>query len=92
MASRALLLLLILCAACGSDRICLSGPCGKQDPACATYVRCYESTGGTRGSLDSTYGSGGSCWFNAATASACSGSCRTAVSSLRAAFPDAGCQ
>ena len=91
----------LLCAfalGCGDlekDRICIGHPCGDfgQSKACALYVACYEATGGTPGSLDSSYGKQGTCWqFSSSVSQSCTAACRSAIDSLRSAFPDAGCQ
>jgi hypothetical protein len=92
---RPLLIALLSLCACGNleaDRICLNGPCAGQSRACKDYVACYEKTGGTPGVLDSSYGPGGTCWtLNSQTAMSCTAACTSAISSLRSAYPDAGC-
>lgn len=63
-----------------------------QSVECKAYVGCYEATGGTRGSLDSTYGPSGACWSTtSAAANACTSACKTAIVSLMSAYPNAGC-
>lgn len=97
---RAFLLCTVALAALGcgdleKDRICLGHPCGDygQSKACALYVACYEATGGTVGALDSSYGKRGTCWTSSTAASqSCTAACTTAIESLRAAFPSAGCK
>jgi hypothetical protein len=90
-------LVLGLLAACGDlekDRICIGHVCPEwgQSKECAAYVACYEKTGGTPGSLDSTYGKQGTCWTTSPAASqSCTAACKTAVASLQAAFPEAKC-
>lgn len=85
-----------LASGCGdleNDRVCLSSPCqvpGRASEACISYVACYYRTGGTAGTLDSTYSHGGTCWTSGAqVASACTSACSSALSSLRSF--DAGC-
>ena len=95
--ARALLIpLVMLWTGCGdleADRICLNNPCPKQTRACKDYVACYYVTGGVQGSLDATYGPGGTCWTtNAAVIDACTSACAAGVASMRTAFPDAGCK
>ena len=95
--SRLALLLgtLLVGAGCGdleANRICTSGPCPQQSAQCKTYVACYLATGGTPGSLDSTYGPNGTCWTSSAAATeACTASCASQIRFLRQGFPDAGC-
>lgn len=88
----------LLAAACGGDpekdRICLGKPCPRfgQSEECAAYVACYEMTGGTPGSLDSSYGRNGTCWIiNDVASQSCTAACKSAIQSLRSAYPDAGC-
>ena len=81
---------------CRSDLKCdNAGGCNSpptQAPDCRSYLTCYERTGGTVGSLDSTYGPNGTCWSNgSATQTACADACKSALSSIRTAYPDAGC-
>jgi hypothetical protein len=70
---------------------CVGGACGgsvDQSPECSKYVRCYEATGGTAGSLDSSYGQFGNCWTaGQSTASACTSTCTSALASLKTAYP-----
>jgi hypothetical protein len=71
--------------------------CGPGTPSqsaeCKAYVTCYEATGGTKGSLDSSYGTMGSCWSTtSAAADSCTSACKTALASLQSAYPDAGCK
>ena len=69
---------------------CSSGP--SQSAECKAYVTCYEATGGTKGSLDSSYGTMGTCWTTTTTAAdSCTAACKSAISSLKTAYPDAGC-
>jgi hypothetical protein len=76
---------LIAIAACGG------GP--SQSAECKAYVTCYEATGGTKGSLDSSYGAMGTCWTTTtAAADSCTSACKTALASLQSAYPDAGCK
>lgn len=70
---------------------CGGGP--TQSPECKAYVTCYEATGGTKGSLDSSYGPMGTCWTTTtAAADSCTSACKTALASLQSAYPDAGCK
>jgi hypothetical protein len=65
--------------------------CGQSESAiCAEFLTCYAATIGDISSLVGTYGPGGTCWLNAATASACSDACESDLTSLQAAYPDAG--
>ena len=75
---------LITVAACG-------GGGGGQSAECKAYVTCYEATGGTKGSLDASYGSSGTCWMTTATGDSCTAACKSAITSLKSAYPDAGC-
>jgi hypothetical protein len=90
----ALLLLLVACGDPDGSRICLNPPClvpGRPTPACEAYVTCFERISPGQ-SLQSTYGNGGVCWSQGqSTADACTAACSSAISSLRTAFPDAGC-
>lgn len=93
--ARASLLLLAVwgLAGCGGDRVCLSGPCPRQSQSCKDYVDCFVATGGTRGSLDTSYGPRGTCWtVNQAVVDSCSSACASALLMLKMAFPDAGCR
>ena len=79
---------LITAAACG-------GGGGGQSTECKNYILCYEKTGGTKGSLDSSYGASGSCWSTgvAASAEACTTACKSANDSYKSTGQgaDAGC-
>ncbi len=75
---------LITVAACGPGG-------SSQSAECKAYVTCYESTGGTKGSLDSSYGGSGTCWMTSSTADSCTAACKSAITSLKAVYPDAGC-
>lgn len=89
------LAVLVGCGDLEQDRICLGHPCRKlgQTEECAAYVACYEKTGGTPGSLDSSYGRNGTCWTTSEAATqACTAACASAIQSLRSAYPDAGCE
>lgn len=69
-----------------------SPPLDYSPAVCSRYVACFEMTGGTKGSLDTTYGPMGSCWTTTdAAAEACEVACKTALPSLREEYPDAGC-
>ena len=68
-----------------------AGP--PQNANCKAYVTCFEATGGTKGTLDSSYGPMGSCWTAAPErAQSCDDACVEAQNALIADFPDAGCQ
>lgn len=85
-------LLILVLAGCGGPRVCLNG-CPGQSAACKSYVDCFARTGGDATSLDSTYGPNGTCWtINQAAAASCTEACASAVKSLQAAFPAAGCK
>lgn len=61
-------------------------------PFCKVYTTCYEATGGTKGSLDSLYGSMGTCWTTTQQAAdTCTAECRARLAALQKMFPDAGC-
>jgi len=77
---------LITVAACG-------GGGTAQSTECKDYVACYEKTGGTKGSLDASYGSAGTCWSTgvAATAESCTATCKSGLATLKTSFADAGC-
>lgn len=83
------------CGNLEADRICLGRTCQMlgESFACTAFVSCYERTGGTVGSLDSTYGPKGTCWraTSPSVAESCTAACASALSSLRSQFPDAGC-
>ena len=73
-------------AACG-------GGTPPQSTECKDYVTCYEATGGTKGSLDLSYGEKGSCWSTTtAAATACTDACKSAEAALKSAYADAGCK
>ncbi len=79
--------LLALCAVtgCGDRPLTVTAEC-------KSYVACFEATGGTRGSLDTTYGDKGSCWMSTdSAADSCTAACKAALASLKTANPDAGC-
>lgn len=75
-----------LAVACG-------GGGGGQSTECKNYVACAYKTGTTAGSLDSTYGSSGSCWTTTTGADSCTSACKTANDSYKAngTGADAGC-
>jgi hypothetical protein len=77
---------LLTVAACGSGG-------GGQSTECKDYIACYEKTGGTKGSLDSTYGAMGTCWSTgvAATAESCTSTCKSSLATTKTSYPDAGC-
>jgi hypothetical protein len=81
------------CGDLEADRVCASPPCrvpGRQSPECAAFAKCYYATGGFPGSIDSTYGPGGTCWTSGETsANACTQSCASSLPTYRAL--DAGC-
>lgn len=65
----------------------------SQHSACRDYVRCFEATGGVKGSLDSSYGPMGTCWTTTDFRYwECADECFDAHSARIAAFPDAGCK
>ncbi len=70
---------------------CVNGACGgsvSQSAACQKYVSCYVASGGTAGSLDSSYGPNGTCWTaGQATATACTDACVQASAALKSAYP-----
>ena len=73
-------------AACG-------GGGGGQSDECKAYVACYYKTGGTAGSLDSSYGASGSCWTTPTGGESCTSACKTANASYKSSglAADAGC-
>lgn len=79
--------LLALCAVgCDCGRVIMGST------ECDAYIACFEKTGGTKGSLDATYGASGSCWMGSgAQADSCSAACKNALAMLKGANPDAGC-
>ena len=86
----------IMFAAAAVLSMAVIAACGPSTPPqsaeCKAYVTCYEKTGGTKGSLDSSYGAMGSCWSTTTTAAdACTAACKSAIASLKTAYPDAGC-
>ena len=84
---------LLLFVGCGGERLCLSGPCPTQSAACRDFITCFNLTGGTSGSLDSTYGPKGTCWTsNQNVVNACTEACTSALASEKVSFPDAGCR
>ena len=82
--------LLVLLSALGLLVGCSAAP--QQITSCKSYIACYETTGGTKGSLDTTYGVSGSCWSTTPeAASACEKTCKSGFDALVMAHPDAGC-
>ncbi len=81
-----------LAAGCGGERICLGG-CTTQSVECRDFLACLARTQRDGGELDPTYGPHGTCWGNSSRliAKSCTDSCASAILSLRASFPDAGC-
>jgi hypothetical protein len=68
--------------------------CGGQSAECKKYIECANAvSAGTGDALASTYGPSGTCWTTtAATATACTDACKSALSSLKAATnPPAAC-
>jgi hypothetical protein len=56
----------------------------SQSQACADYVACsYRSGISSYGSLDSTYGAGGTCWASATIAGSCTSACISANGSFK---------
>jgi hypothetical protein len=79
-------------AAVGVFTVVACGGGQSQSAECKAYVTCYEATGGTKGSLDSSYGAMGTCWSTTtAAATACTDACKSATASLKSVYPDAGC-
>ena len=72
--------------------IACGGSAPGQSAECKAYVTCYENTGGTKGSLNASYGPMGTCWTTTqAAADSCTAACKMALTSLNPAHPDAGC-
>lgn len=64
-----------------------SGDSG-QSIECRQYLACVLKVGGSTASLESSYGSNGSCWTDPSSADTCNKYCKSAL----AAFPsEAGC-
>ncbi len=79
-------------AAVGVLGLVACGGGASQSTECKDYVACYEKTGGTKGSLDSSYGAMGTCWSTTtAAATACTDACKSATAALKSAYADAGC-
>ena len=76
---------LLTVAACGGGV--------SQSTECKDYVACYEKTGGTKGSLDTTYGASGTCWSTGVqtTADSCTATCKSSLAATKTSYPDAGC-
>jgi hypothetical protein len=69
---------------------CGGGP--SQSTECKDYLKCYDKTSGTTGTLDATYGASGTCWTTTtAYADTCTSTCKSSLATTKAAFPDAGC-
>ncbi|MGC4114441.1 MAG: hypothetical protein QM765_07480 [Myxococcales bacterium] len=64
----------------------------SQSADCKKYIECYESDSvkGTKGSLDSTYGTSGTCWSTGVqtTADACTATCKSGVETYHTTYPD----
>lgn len=61
---------------------------GGQSPECKRYVDCVAKLAGSSASVESTYGTDGSCWADPSLSDGCTKKCKTAL----LAFPaDAGC-
>ncbi len=76
----------LLALGLGAGAACSGG--NGQSMECGQYLGCVVKFSGTSASLDSKYGTNGTCWTDSAQAEVCSKFCRTAL----AAFPgDAGC-
>jgi len=59
----------------------------SQSPSCKKYLTCYDKALGTT-SLDSTYGSTGTCWASTqAVADSCTAACTAALPSMKTSFP-----
>ncbi len=64
-----------------------------QPQSCIAYVRCYEATGGIKGSLDSSYGPMGTCWTTTEMRYwDCADECVALQTDRIAMHPDAGCK
>ncbi len=76
---------LIVGAACGGG--------GGQSTDCKNYVACYEKTGGTKGSLDASFGASGTCWSVSTTTETCNTTCKTQIDLYKSngTGADAGC-
>jgi hypothetical protein len=65
---------------------------GGQSQECKDYLACAEKTKTGSQSLTDTYGDKGTCWTTGgATADSCTAACKSALSSLKTGYPDAGC-
>ena len=73
----------VLAVACGGG--------GGQSQDCKDYLACAEKTGTGSTSLTDTYGPSGTCWTNTTSAESCTSACKSALSSLKTGYPDAGC-
>jgi hypothetical protein len=59
------------------------GSRGDQTADCRAYIACYEKTGGTKGSLNPTFGLNGTCWMSGAEpADQCATACTTSLARL----------
>ncbi len=81
--------LALLAMAIGSATLAASyGASGE----CLEYVKCSEATGTVKGSLDSRFGQGGSCWVGGKDHDVCTEQCRVELDLLAVTRPDAGCR
>lgn len=86
--------LAIIFASLGVMGLMACGP--VQSAECAAYLACQEAVDteagtDTAGSLDSSYGEGGTCWSTSAeAATACTDACVTAQDANATAYPDIG--
>jgi hypothetical protein len=74
----------VLAVACG-------GGGGGQSQDCKDYLSCATKVGQSTQSLTDTYGPSGTCWSTTATSDSCTSACKSALSSLKTAYADAGC-
>ena len=73
-------LFVLAMVACGS-----SGPTQSAD--CKKYVTCYDKALGTT-TMDSTYGTTGTCWASTqAVADSCTSACTAALPSMKTSYP-----
>ena len=60
-----------------------------QDAICADYLDCLASVDpGALASVQSSYGTNGTCWTDEATAEQCAEACATGLAQMHDAFPD----
>ena len=65
---------------------------GGQPQECKDYVACAEKIGSAAGpeSIKTVYGPSGTC-FTGGASTVCTDNCKTGLSGLKTAYPDAGC-